>query len=61
MKFYRVEKWNTKTEECVADYGTMCEEDMELVVRGYKRETCFDQIMYTRKGSKWLFMVDEVK
>lgn len=61
MKFYRVEKWDAQTEECVANYGTMCEEDMELTVRGYKREMVFDQIMYTRKGSRWVFMVDEVK
>lgn len=57
-KTYRVQKWNVCG--CVADYGVMCESDMLLVVRGYKRELVFDQIMYTRKNSQYAYMVDEV-
>lgn len=61
MKLYKVEKWNMNTQEMVADYGQMCEEDMKLVTRGYKKES--DPLlseMYSRKNSNFVFMVTEL-
>lgn len=59
MKRYHVEKCEFKTEKWF-DYGTMCEEDMKLVTRGYTQDPEFPE-MYTRKNGKFMFIVNEVK
>lgn len=58
MKRYNITKLNAKTENEV-NYGTMCEEDMKLVTRGYKQDKDIPT-MYTRKGSKFFFIVEEI-
>ena len=54
MATYKVEKL---TENQTIDYGTMCEEDVKLVVRGYK----FNGLFYERKNSTTIYIVTEVK
>ena len=54
MTTYKVEKL---TENKTIDYGTMCEEDVKLVVRGYK----FNGLFYERKNSTTIYIVTEVK
>lgn len=58
MKRYNIKKFNSKTENEV-NYGTMCEEDMKLVTRGYKQDK-YIPTMYVRKGSKFFFVVEEI-
>lgn len=59
MKQYKVEKWS---ENLDADYGTMCEEDVKLIVKGYKKtDKIGDCEFYQRKGSKTVYIVTEVK
>ena len=54
--YYKVIKINSENGK-ETNYGTMCEEDMKLITKGYK----FDGIFYNRKGSKYFFIVEEVK
>ena len=55
-KYYKVIKVNSENGK-ETNYGTMCEEDMKLVTRGYS----FDGLIYNRQGSKYFFIVEEVK
>lgn len=55
MTIYDVTKYNLHTEEVIR-YGTMCEEDMKLVTRGYKQHPG-DKEIYMRKGSNWYYAV----
>lgn len=57
-KIYKVVKIDANDKEY--DYGTMCEEDMKLVTRGYKQDEFLNNL-YTRKGSSAIYIVDEVK
>lgn len=66
MKCYKVEKYEAfkvsgKTHySAVANYGTMCEEDMLLTVKGYKANKMEDgTIIYTRSNSKYSYIVEE--
>ena len=54
--YYSVIKVNSENGN-ETNYGAMCEEDMKLVTKGYS----FDGIFYNRKGSKYFFIVEEVK
>ena len=54
--YYSVIKVNSENGKEI-NYGTMCEEDMKLVTRGY----AFDGLIYNRQGSKYFFIVEEVK
>lgn len=62
MRYYTVTKWSnyltddfTKTE-----YGKCCDADVKLITRGYKPDKD-DRSLYTRKGSKSFYEVEEVK
>jgi hypothetical protein len=57
MKIYRVVKINIETEE-EFDYGTMCEEDMKLMVRGYHHNTEFGGY-YEKKNSRYIYIVSQ--
>lgn len=59
MKIYDITKIDTKSEKEV-NYGTMCEEDMKLVTRGYKQNKDITSI-YSRVGSRYFFIVNKVK
>lgn len=59
MKKYDITKIDTKTEKEV-NYGIMCEEDMKLVIRGYKQDKDIPSI-YSRVGSRYFFIVNQVK
>ena len=59
MKIYDITKIDTKTEKEV-NYGTMCEEDMKLVTRGYKQDKDIASI-YSRVGSRYFFIVNQVR
>lgn len=56
MKTYEVTKCEANGTE--KHYGVMCEEDMKLVTRGYKKDENFSNL-YMRKGSQSFFIVDE--
>ena len=53
---YRVIKVDAKGNE--KDYGVMCEEDMKMVVKGYKQDDVIEDL-YKRKGSTSFFVVEE--
>ena len=53
MARYKVEKC---TENETVDYGTWEEEDVKLIVRGYR----FNGLFYERKNSKAIFIVMKV-
>lgn len=57
MKIYSVVKINIDTEEEI-NYGTMCEEDMKLTVRGYRHNAEFD--FYEKKNSRYIYFVSLV-
>ena len=57
MKIYSVVKINIDTEEEI-NYGTMCEEDMKLTVRGYHHNTEFG--FYEKKNSRHIYIVNLV-
>lgn len=59
MKIYRVEKCELETERWL-DYGTMPEEDMKLVTRGYTQDPEMPDL-YSRKNGKYIFLVTKVK
>lgn len=56
MKYYKVTK--IKANGSDVEYGRMCEEDMKLVVKGYR---LFDKELgiYTKKGIKQFYIVVE--
>lgn len=58
MKIYRVVKINIDTEEEI-NYGTMCEEDMKLIVRGYHFNADFGGF-YEKKNSRSIYIVSLV-
>lgn len=51
---YRVMKCDTTTEKW-SDYGTVTEEDMKLIVRGYH----FNGLFYEKKNSHTIYTVEE--
>lgn len=64
MKLYKVEKWVCENDDakCVADYGTMPESDMKLVVKGYNLDKDLAEFgieAYSRKRSKTIYVVEE--
>lgn len=54
MKTYEVIKVDENGNE--TNYGTMVEEDVKLVTRGYK----FNGLFYERSNSKIIYIVNEV-
>lgn len=64
MERYRVEKCTGDGKWL--DYGTMCIEDVKLIIRGYKRDTLGAELfgddgisgMYTRKGTMNFYTVE---
>lgn len=54
MKKYEITKCDANSTK---EYGIWSEEDMKLIVRGYK----WNGMFYERKGSKSIFIVNEVK
>ena len=56
MKYYSVVKVNIITEE-ETNYGTMCEQDMKLIVRGYRKNEYFG--FYEKKNSNYMYFVIE--
>ena len=54
---FRVIKLSDKSDK-EADYGTMVEEDMQLVTKGYKPSAEYPNI-YIRKGSSTYYLVEE--
>ena len=56
MKYYSVVKVNIITEE-EANYGTMCEQDMKLIVSGYHKNEYFG--CYEQKNSNYMYFVTE--
>ena len=56
MKYYSVVKVNIITEE-EANYGTMCEQDMELIGRGQHKNEDFG--FYEKKNSNYMYFVTE--
>ena len=56
MKYYSVVKVNLITEE-ETNYGTMCEQDMKLIVRGYHKNEDFG--FYEKKNSNYMYFVTE--
>ena len=61
---YYVTKWDSKSMEMVADYGTYEEKDVKLIVRGYKPfKPEFDEsktTMYMRQNSRYYYEVTEI-
>ena len=56
MKYYSVVKVNIITEE-ETNYGTMCEQDMKLIVSGYHKNEDFG--FYEKKNSNYMYFVTE--
>ena len=56
MKFYKVTKYDGKKEEWY-DLGICPEEDVKAITKGYP----FDGMVYTRKNSMTMFIVEEVE
>ena len=67
MKYYRVEKHEGRANRWL-DYGTMCIEDVKLIIKGYRKNTDPDAMalfgddelegMYIRKGSSNFYSVE---
>lgn len=55
MRIFKVEKVNVITEETF-DYGTCCEEDVKLIVKGYH----FNGLFYEKKNSNTIYVVTEI-
>lgn len=51
---YKVMKCDTTTEKW-SDYGTVTEEDMKLIVRGYH----FNGLFYEKKNSNTIYTVEK--
>lgn len=58
MKKYDITKVDAKTEK-ETKYGVYDEADMKLITRGYKKVEDLPN-MYSRKGSRYFFIVNEV-
>lgn len=56
MKYYKVEKLDTKSEK-EWNLGTYNEKDAKLITRGYT----FNGLFYTRKNSRYIYTVEEVQ
>ena len=56
MKYYSVVKVNIITEE-ETNYGTICEQDMKLIVRGYHKNEGFG--FYEKKNINYMYFVTE--
>lgn len=52
---YKVMKCDTTTESWI-DYGTVTEEDLKLIVRGYH----FNGLFYEKKNSNTIYTAEEI-
>jgi hypothetical protein len=59
MKMYNITKFDVKSDKEIK-YGIYGEDDVKLITRGYRQEKDIPS-MYTRKGSRYFFIVDIVK
>lgn len=55
MKTYRITKMDSKTEKETNYGGGYTEEDVKAITKGYK----FNGLFYDRKGSNYIYIVEE--
>ena len=56
---YKVTKVNSRTEE-MSDCGIYSMEDVKAICKGYKQDEFLTE-MWTREGSKYFYIVEEVR